>query len=218
MSQFPSRLSFASLLQYSPRGETAGSRLSQTVRDAVKSDGYYREIRILAHASRRLSEATATQPWLMEYFGPDVGLIPVPRSSPLKVSTALWPPRKLCEFMVEQGLGKSVIPVLERTSAVTKSATAEKGHRPSPLKHYETTQVTRINRPPARLVLVDDFITRGSTLVGVWRRVKETFPESEIRCFALVRTRSGEEVERILEPVEGTIEFDEKSGRLFRDP
>jgi len=39
----------------------------------------------------------------------------------------------------------------------------------------------------SRITLIDDVITRDSTMVGMYGRLAEAFPDSEIRCFALVR-------------------------------
>ncbi|HKI17348.1 MAG TPA: hypothetical protein VKA15_05690 [Isosphaeraceae bacterium] len=58
------------------------------------------------------------------------------------------------------------------------------------------------------ITLIDDVITRGSSFVGLVPRPQEAFPGIEIRCFALVRTMSAGEVDRILDPVEGTITYD----------
>jgi hypothetical protein len=41
--------------------------------------------------------------------------------------------------------------------------------------------------------------------VGLVPRLREAFPGIEIWCFALVRTRTAGEIDRILDPVEGTI-------------
>jgi hypothetical protein len=60
---------------------------------------------------------------------------------------------------------------------------------------------------------VDDVVTRGSSFVGLVPRLQEAFPGIEIRCFALVRTISTGEIDRILDPVEGVISYD---GSEFR--
>ena len=62
-------------------------------------------------------------------------------------------------------------------------------------------------RPPATITLVDDVITRGSTILAMYQRLAEAFPQAEIRCFAVVRTMSDVEVDLIMSPVEGLILF-----------
>jgi hypothetical protein len=58
------------------------------------------------------------------------------------------------------------------------------------------------------ITLVDAVIIRGSTFLGMYQRLVEAFPLAQIRCFALVRTMSGAEVDRVMSPVEGVIAFD----------
>jgi adenine/guanine phosphoribosyltransferase-like PRPP-binding protein len=71
--------------------------------------------------------------------------------------------------------------------------------------------------PPTRIVLVDDFVTRGATLVGACSRVAEAFPGAEIRAFAAVRTMTGSEITELVQPVAGEIRL-EDNGETFRDP
>jgi hypothetical protein len=68
-----------------------------------------------------------------------------------------------------------------------------------------------------RVTIVDDFITKGTTLLAAASRVVENYRESETRAFALVRTTGlVPEVERIIDPVVGTIS--EKWGEGDRQP
>ena len=61
---------------------------------------------------------------------------------------------------------------------------------------------------PTSITIVDDVVTRGSTFLAMHQRLAEAFPLAEIRCFAVVRTMSGIEVDQIMSPVEGLISFD----------
>ena len=64
--------------------------------------------------------------------------------------------------------------------------------------------------PPSRpraITLVDDVVTRGSSFVGLMPHLEDAFPGIAIRCFAPVRTISGGEIDRILDPVEGMITY-----------
>jgi len=66
--------------------------------------------------------------------------------------------------------------------------------------------------PGDAALLVDDIVTKGSTLVGAASRLQEAFPGLGVRGFALVRTRGLiEEVEALVEPCVGTIRFDGQS-------
>ncbi len=144
-------------------------------------------------------------------------LVPVPRSSPLVQPGALWPSLRICQAVLAHGLGANIIPCLERADAVQKSSTAPAGQRPGPFEHYGSVRMVRKRRRvPRAITLIDDVITRGSSFVGLVPHLQEAFPGIEIRCFALVRTISGGEIDRILDPVEGTIDYD--GARFGRHP
>ena len=208
MANIPSSLAFASLLQYAPRGQSVPSVLSRDVTYKIKQDGYVGRYRIIDFSAERLAQEIAAYPFLANYFNPDVTLVPVPRSSPLVNPAALWPPLRICQSILSQGLAAGILPCLERSQPVQKSATAPTGGRPSPADHYHSVTITGALRPvPKAITLVDDVITRGSSFLGLVPRLQEAFPGIEIRCFALVRTISGAEIDRVLDPVEGTITF-----------
>ncbi|MBI3846688.1 MAG: phosphoribosyltransferase [Planctomycetes bacterium] len=124
------------------------------------------------------------------------------------VPNALWPANALCRAIVEIGLARETMPLLSRTKPVKKSATAERGHRPRPDEHYETLRATASLNPVRRAVLVDDVVTKGSTLVAAASRLREVLPNSEIVGFSAVRTMGLiPEVDRIIQPVRSTITF-----------
>jgi orotate phosphoribosyltransferase-like protein len=102
---------------------------------------------------------------------------------------------------------------------VTKSAGAAQGKRPMPPDHFESTSLaTQLSLSgEKKITIVDDVITRGSTLVGMSPHVVAGFPDCGIRCFALVRTISGVEVETLEAPVIGSIEYN-GGNYLHREP
>lgn len=207
-ANFPSRLAFASLLQYAPRGQSGPSVLSREVTYKVKQDGYVGRFRIIDFAAERLAQEIAPYPLLADYFNPSATLVPVPRSSPLVNPAALWPPLRICQAIHARGLAADIMPCLQRTHSVQKSATAPAGGRPGPPEHYGSVRVVPMVRPaPQAITLVDDVITRGSSFVGLVPLLQDAFPGIAIRCFALVRTISGGEIDRILDPVEGIITY-----------
>lgn len=141
------------------------------------------------------------------FFGPDVMLIPVPGSAPL-VKGALWVPDRLAAALVGEGLGQLVWCGLKRVFAVRKSATAPAGERPTVQDHYDSFAVESSLVPPKRIVLVDDVITKGRTLLAAATRVQEAFPDAEVRAFALLRTMGlVPDVAQLLEPCIGEIHW-----------
>lgn len=79
----------------------------------------------------------------------------------------LWIPEQLTTALIKNGLGKSSETCLERTKAVTRSSGQTIGvNRPKALQHYESMQVKKLLFEPKEIILVDDVITRGSTVMG----------------------------------------------------
>lgn len=210
--QLPSCLSelrFCSLLQYSP--ESASSRAA-TIEIKRGSRSYIERI------GARVEEILAASQW-SEFFGHEVQLVPVPRSKPLVDPDALWPARRLCQEFVRRGLASDVSIRLARASAVAKSALLRSAEaRPGPDDHIRTLQVTeRLGLfVPKRILLVDDVVTRGATLLGAASVLQHACPATDIRAFAAVRTMSRAEIDRMLAPVAGVIAI--HGGRLHREP
>ena len=70
---------------------------------------------------------------------------------------------------------------------------------------------------PASITVVDDVVTRGSTLIAAVSLLAEHFPDIEVRGFAVVRTMGlVPDVERIHAPAVGTIRLID--GILEREP
>lgn len=216
MQQFSSKLGFVSFLKYSPDGESETSRRLRTVRDGVKNDGHIEQLRIIDFVAKRLAEERGNFPCLAEILSADVTLVPIPRSSPLKEG-ALWPARRICESFMAAGLCLDVRPLLERISPVRVSHLAASGERPEPRDHYSSVQMSSelSLSSPKRILLVDDVVTRGATLMGISTRVAEAVPSATIPCFAVLRPLRGE-IDEILEPVKGEITY--QNGTLVRSP
>jgi predicted amidophosphoribosyltransferase len=145
-------------------------------------------------------------------------LIPVPGSAPLQ--RVDWVGERVAWCLTELGLGTEVWPILRRRHAVKKSAFAAAGERPSVLEHYASFAVEPgflgralvaergFGGRGLRLILVDDVITRGRTLLAAARRLHESFPRAEIRAFALLRTLGPDEtLRRVLDPCEGEVRW-----------
>lgn len=193
-----SSLSFGSYLVYSSHGITEVSESSKAIVGKIKRG----DQNLIARILQRL--IADDPPELRGLFGDDVVLVPTPGSSPLyrgAVSTS----QIICQAMLAAGLAATVGAYLERRVAVPKSAFAKAEDRPSAVRHYETMAANAQLIKPARLLLVDDVVTKGCTLLAAASRLSEAFPDVPIKAFGLVRTISPGEVEKIVEPCEGQI-------------
>lgn len=207
-----SELQFGSYLVYSPRGRSAVSKRSREIRDAVKA-GNEATLRSIVDHLKQNFEGSGLAPVL----GLDVTLVPCPRSSPL-VEGALWPGRLIAEELVRVGLARQVIISLERVEAVPKSAFQARGSRPNALKHYETIRASADLAATERITVVDDFLTKGNTLLGAASRLAEVYPRARLAAFAPVRTMGLQpDVAALVDPCMGRI-WERYVGEADREP
>jgi hypothetical protein len=212
-----SDVEFGAFLAYSPHGLTESARESRSWCRALKEESYVRKPpRPMSQFVVERLVARLPETPLSVLFGPTITLIPVPRSA-LANPGDLWVPSLLAQALVRAGLGVDVLPCLRRQHAVRKSATARPGERARPLEHFESLRVDRTLLEPDELLLIDDVVTRGATLLGAASRLHEAFPRARIRAFAVVRTISNpEEFVGMLAPVIGRISL--RAGNAFREP
>jgi predicted amidophosphoribosyltransferase len=108
-------------------------------------------------------------------------------------------------------LGDCVWEGVERRIPVRKSATALNAERPTVRQHYESFAVATAwsaTGTPSRIVIVDDVITKGRTILAAAMRLYEAFPNADIRAFALVRTMGFiADVGRSLDPCQGVVRW-----------
>lgn len=205
------RLDFASCYAYSPRGVTEPSQQSRQLCYRIKA-GDTEAIRLAAERVREFHDA-GTFPG---FFGADVTLVAVPGRAPLAPGASSRT-QSLCEALLRCGLAREVAALLERVEPVRKSAYAAPVERPLAEEHYATMAVTSILLPPSRVLLVDDVVTRGATLLGAASRMRDAFPDCDVRGFALVRTESFDEITEVRDPRVGTIEM-ARTGKAMRRP
>jgi len=209
--QLLSELTFGAYLVYAPYGESSTSQYSKRVRTAIKKGND----KTLESVVERLA-ADFGQTGLSAVLGPDVILVPTPGSAP-RLGHSLWVPHHIAGLLVQAGLGREVLTCLTRHTEVLKSAYQPSDKRPNAHRHFETLEVAEAQLPLSveRITLVDDFVTRGATLLGAASRLFVDTGHVP-RAFALVRTMSPGEVNNLIEPCVGVIQM--RGDRSYRRP
>ena len=205
-------LEFGSLLSYTPRGHSPSSIHARNFMNLLKTEGFVKDA--------TTGRAVLMSEWVAEtiqqygkelpfshFFQPTTILVPAPKSSLMQPNT-LWVPEKIASALAAKGIGAKVQPCLNRVNPVPKAATSLACDRPLPLHHYRSLRVVGTIPQPDEIVIVDDIITRGSTLMGAANRLADAFPESKIRAFAVMRTISNpDKFNQLIDPVIGNIEL-----------
>jgi len=200
-----SEVEFGSLLTYSPRGKSVKEKESKAVMINLKNDNVLGSgILTSEYVAQAIKKDIGKFPFA-DYFNSNSILIPTPKSSLLK-KDMLWVPQRITRALINNGLGKTSEECLERVVALPKSSKSIPANRPKPLQHYESMRVKKLLFDPEEIVLVDDVITRGATILGAVNKLTEVFPNARIRAFVVMRTMSNpEEFSEIVDPCVGTI-------------
>lgn len=176
-------LSFASCYVYSPRGAGVAAEASRRVCARVKAiDPLW-----LPRYAGRVYHASLRDPQLAALFAGGAVLVPVPGSS--ISADAPWAASQLATALRELGLARRLWAGLRRRIAVRKSSTAPSGERPTVSEHYESFFVAPALASLSRIVLIDDVVTKGRTLLAAAARLQAELPHADIRAFALIRTQ-----------------------------
>jgi len=92
---------------------------------------------------------------------------------------------------------------------VPKAAFAAQGQRPTASDHYRTIACASSVSPPSAILLVDDIVTKGATLLGSAACVRESFPDVRLSAFAAMRTLGLQpDIEELVDPCQGLIRWD----------
>ena len=199
-------LQYGALLSYASHGYSAEVKHSKEIMLRLKYDGFVQDPPILmsqwvAQTIQRNRNMLA----FASFFQPNTILVPTPRSSLMREGT-LWVPSRLATALVNCGLGKEVAQILKRVKPVPKAAWSTPEKRPLPHEHYESMEIQKPLSEPKNILLIDDIITRGSTLLGAASRLAEVFPSAHICAFAVMRAITNEcDFEKEYCPIVGTI-------------
>lgn len=230
-----SEVEYASLLAYAPRDQTPhGQHARRFVFDLKRDAARSGDGTTAAFVARRLHEELSREvATLASIFDGSWMAVPVPRSSPMK-DGALWPAERIATALFDAGLVRSTQRILRRAEAVAKSATADSKDRPTAAKHYASMKVTLDpNRdahtegplgelvraelgPLPKLLLVDDVITRGATMLAASSVLLDAIPDAIVLAFAVVRTNSDLPETPLLAPIRGRVRL--RGEATFRRP
>jgi hypothetical protein len=204
-------LSFSSYYIYSPQAEGAVAQASRRLCERVKaSDAVW-----LAQYVGCVYRAAVGDPRLMALFTGGAVLVPVPGCTPC--GDTPWAAATLALALRDVGLARAVWIGLRRCVAVRKSATAPSYARPTVPEHYESLLVMPTPVMIRRIVLIDDVITKGRTLLAAAARLQAAFPHADIRAFALIRTVGfRQRVDCLVEPCDGVVRW--AGGDARREP
>jgi predicted amidophosphoribosyltransferase len=212
------QLEFGSLLTYTPRGDTQKALHSKDVMLFLKRDQFVSKHPVLMSEfiAKGVKQEFANLPFA-HFFQPNTILVPAPKSS-LMQPDELWVPERIAKALVAEGVGSKVVPCLTRSKPVAKAASSASNERPTAEQHYDSLIVQGALSKPEDIVIIDDVVTRGATLLGCANRLLDAFPQCRIRAFAAMRTISNSnEFQGVYSPSIGTVTLS-PSGQTYRRP
>lgn len=224
-------LEFTSLFSYTSRPESADPNILQYMRNTKTWTAWLKQDRMVYRSgsedegslpmTRYIAETlydNINEKSFLNVFDQYTVLIPVPRSNPLPPG-GLWVPKRIAEEMVDKGIGGEVMLSLKRVKTVNRSSQSIPSQRPLPSEHYESLLVEKSLTMSNKVVLIDDVITRGATLIAAANKLIDTYPKIQILSFAAIRTISNSsEFSRWFDPVRGTVMIRSQQGDTIRRP
>ncbi len=208
MPSLPSELAFVSLLSYVPVVPQSAPEEMKKAKDVMwqlkKGKKYPSGTTVCQLIAQRVYERRSS-PIFKDFFGPEVVAVPVPSSS-MKKPGSLWIPLELATELKTVGLVGEVEELALRTAPLPKSATSSPKERPKAIEHHGSIGVIPKLLGSRPILLVDDVVTRGATMLGVAARLLETYPDSPVFGFAAMRAISEPaDFTGLVSPVKGWI-------------
>ncbi|MDJ1497649.1 hypothetical protein QNI19_32215 [Cytophagaceae bacterium DM2B3-1] len=151
------------------------------------------------------------------FLNADTLLIPIPRSSLLQPDS-VWPGLIISNLLVAHGYGSQISTCLQRARAVPKSS----GSYTAALRPSIETQLDSLLVAPEmithrQITLIDDVLTLGRTSVACALKLREAYPQIEIKLFVLLQTKSlVPDIAQFIEPYVGEIAYNSNTGRALR--
>jgi len=207
-------LEYFSPFCYSARGESLTAERSRGLRLLIKS----RNPRILDLCIERLVAMlhTGLTPSFLSIQS--LALVPIPRRVPtVRALSTNSAPAAIAHRLLGAGIGVHFWPALIRRTAIAKSAWARPGSRPAFAEHHDSLEILDHSPPTRQILLVDDIITRGRTLLSAAVLLRDEIPRIDVFGFALIRTDGlATDIAQITSPVTGVIRL--LGGDAFRSP
>jgi len=203
-----SEIEFGTMLTYSPWGDTEEEFRSKTWKANLKTDAVREkeQITMSEYIARGIKKNLEKLPFA-DFFKVNPVLVPTPSSSLTKANT-LWVPQRLAIALVNNGLGKKVSSCLQRTTPLGQSHKKLNADRPKPHEHYNSMSVQKELSEPDEILLIDDIITKGSTLLGAANKLADAYPKANIRAFTAMKTISrSRDFRKIYDPCIGKIKL-----------
>lgn len=164
--------------------------------------------------TEKIVDVLKGKPELMTFLAGDPILVPTPRSSPLKEG-AFWPTKVIADELVRLGIGRQVSTCLKRIATVPKSSFQSGANtRPFVQVHFDSLQANFEFLDSNTMILIDDVLTLGRTSMACASRLNEAFPNAEIKVFAMMRTRSFEDTNTLVEPKVGEMFYNSTTGKV----
>jgi hypothetical protein len=191
-------LEYGSCYAYAPRGTSELSGRSRGIVGQIKKG----DSALMPRIAARVADFSAKQRY-PNFFGPGVTLVPMPGSAPL-VRGGLWVADRIAQALRAAYLARDVPQMISRVTAVKKSAFQIASERPTLQDHFDSFAVQVLTPAPTHIVVIDDVITAGTTLLAAAMRVALAYPNAQVRGFAIVRTKSSGDITSFQDPSVGT--------------
>ncbi len=222
-------LEFTSLFSYTPRPNSTVPNVLQHMRNTKTWTTWLKQDRMVSRSgddvnlpmTRYVAETlydNINDKSFLNVFDQSTVLIPVPRSNPL-LQGGLWVPKRIAEELVAKGIGWKVMLSLKRVKTINMSSQSTPSQRPLPSEHYESLSVEKSLTMSDKVVLIDDVITRGATLIAAANKLIDAYPGIKILSFAAIRTISDSSgFSGWYDPVRGTVIIRSQQGDTIRRP